>query len=276
MRGGMLACCCQRRHEGHGLPRTRAGGGGIARRASPGFQAAAPPACFGSLPCDMLHALLLLILLEAAEGTGRAALPQPAALRRAQDGGNSTGWLPVVLWHGKSPPCRPHSPPPTPPPSSSPPPHRPPPQMHPTPTTPPPPAGMGDSCCSPHSIGAVKAAIEAELPGVFVHSIATGPGALDVWSSYFGNLNDQARGCRGAGPRSSWPGCGLGADDGACCGSHSHVCAAATDAASPPPHVHRAQVARVCDELLGMEQLRNGYVAVGFSQVRASCGWLHF
>ncbi|PSC70395.1 palmitoyl-thioesterase 1 [Micractinium conductrix] len=76
---------------------------------------------------------------------------------------------------------------------------------------------MGDSCCSPHSMGAVKAAIEAALPGVFVHSIALGSSeTTDVLAGYFGNLN--------------------------------------------------AQVAAVCDELLSMDQLQQGYVAVGFSQ----------
>lgn len=37
----------------------------------------------------------------------------------------------------------------------------------------------------------------------------------------------------------------------------------------PSAHgLHASQVARVCDELLGMEELRDGYVAVGFSQAR--------
>lgn len=51
--------------------------------------------------------------------------------------------------------------------------------------------GMGDSCCSSSSIGAVKQLIEETL-GVFVYSIATGNSeSADVWSSYFGDLNDQ-------------------------------------------------------------------------------------
>lgn len=77
-------------------------------------------------------------------------------------------------------------------------------------------------------MGAVADAIRAELPGVFVHSIATGGGgaAGDVLSSYFGSVNDQ--------------------------------------------------VAAVCDQLLSIPQLKDGYVAVGFSQ--AGCisrlrGW---
>ena len=59
------------------------------------------------------------------------------------------------------------------------------------------PAGMGDSCCADYSIGAVRELIERELPGVFVHSINTGLGGssvADIFSSYFGSLNDQV--CR--------------------------------------------------------------------------------
>lgn len=42
-------------------------------------------------------------------------------------------------------------------------------------------------------MGAVKEAIEAALPGVLVHSIATGASVeADVMSGYFGNVNDQA------------------------------------------------------------------------------------
>ena len=51
---------------------------------------------------------------------------------------------------------------------------------------------MGDSCCSELSVGAVKTYIAALLPGVFVHSIATGRTTnQDVWSSYFGRVSDQ-------------------------------------------------------------------------------------
>jgi len=52
---------------------------------------------------------------------------------------------------------------------------------------------MGDSCCSPHSIGAVKSYLEDLLDGrVFVHSIAIGSTVdRDVLSSYFGSVNDQ-------------------------------------------------------------------------------------
>mmetsp|Transcript_37671 Transcript_37671/g.83889 ORF Transcript_37671/g.83889 Transcript_37671/m.83889 type:complete len:332 (+) Transcript_37671:101-1096(+) len=51
--------------------------------------------------------------------------------------------------------------------------------------------GMGDSCCSPYSTGAIKKLIEDRL-GVFVYSIATGETeASDVWSTYFGDVNSQ-------------------------------------------------------------------------------------
>ncbi len=54
---------------------------------------------------------------------------------------------------------------------------------------------MGGSCCDPNAMGAIKASLEAALPGVFVHSIATARGEVaDIMSSYFGNLNDQVRG----------------------------------------------------------------------------------
>eukprot|EP00877_Chromochloris_zofingiensis_P005879 jgi/Chrzof1/1544/Cz10g11240.t1 len=76
--------------------------------------------------------------------------------------------------------------------------------------------GMGDSCCSLGSIGAIKKLTEDQL-GVFVHSIATGQGEYsDVWSSFFGNLN--------------------------------------------------TQIHQVCSQLRGMEELRGGFHAVGFSQ----------
>ncbi|WIA16135.1 hypothetical protein OEZ85_012853 [Tetradesmus obliquus] len=51
--------------------------------------------------------------------------------------------------------------------------------------------GMGDSCCSMGSMGSIKQLIEDKL-GVFVHSIATGVGEYqDVWSSFYGNVNQQ-------------------------------------------------------------------------------------
>lgn len=52
--------------------------------------------------------------------------------------------------------------------------------------------GMGDSCCADYSIGAVKNHIQKLLPGVFVHSIATGTGPTsDIFSSFFGDVNEQ-------------------------------------------------------------------------------------
>jgi len=51
---------------------------------------------------------------------------------------------------------------------------------------------MGDTCCDPRSIGAIKSYIQKELPGVFVHSIATGASfGQDLWSGYFGSVNSQ-------------------------------------------------------------------------------------
>ncbi|EFJ40725.1 hypothetical protein VOLCADRAFT_84379 [Volvox carteri f. nagariensis] len=51
--------------------------------------------------------------------------------------------------------------------------------------------GMGDSCCSPFSIGAVAKLIEAKL-GVFVHSVNTGSTEFsDVLSGFWGDVNDQ-------------------------------------------------------------------------------------
>lgn len=34
--------------------------------------------------------------------------------------------------------------------------------------------GMGDSCCNPFSMGAVKKMIEDEVPGIYVHSLMIG------------------------------------------------------------------------------------------------------
>ncbi|MEW5302636.1 MAG: hypothetical protein WDW38_008045 [Sanguina aurantia] len=51
--------------------------------------------------------------------------------------------------------------------------------------------GMGDSCCDPHTTGAVKNYLQEQL-GVYVHSIATGNSEQhDVLSSFFGDVNDQ-------------------------------------------------------------------------------------
>eukprot|EP00882_Tetradesmus_deserticola_P001826 GHRQ01001959.1.p1 GENE.GHRQ01001959.1~~GHRQ01001959.1.p1 ORF type:complete len:335 (+),score=139.67 GHRQ01001959.1:114-1118(+) len=51
--------------------------------------------------------------------------------------------------------------------------------------------GMGDSCCSLGSMGSIKQLVEDKL-GVFVHSIATGPGEYqDALSSFYSNMNQQ-------------------------------------------------------------------------------------
>ncbi|KAL1924532.1 uncharacterized protein VTP21DRAFT_4186 [Calcarisporiella thermophila] len=52
--------------------------------------------------------------------------------------------------------------------------------------------GMGDSCCNPKSMGAVKAIFEEHLPGVFVHSVSiAGNEDDDQRAGFFGNVNEQ-------------------------------------------------------------------------------------
>lgn len=57
--------------------------------------------------------------------------------------------------------------------------------------------GMGDNCCLPFSMGAIKGEIEKTIQkqtnqGVFVHSIMTGGNILaDEVEGFFGNMNDQ-------------------------------------------------------------------------------------
>jgi len=55
--------------------------------------------------------------------------------------------------------------------------------------------GMGDSCCNPHSLGAVAAAItEALGPGSYVLSLSPGgsaSAAADVAAGFFGRVDDQ-------------------------------------------------------------------------------------
>ncbi len=146
---------------------------------------------------------------------------------------------------------------------------------------------MGDSCCADYSIGAVRELIERELPGVFVHSINTGLGGssvADIFSSYFGSLNDQVSAAlgaacgwmteavlclvawRAAGLRNCQPDfmspCATLVAPAVCC-----TCIPNLPTRAPILHLS-AQVARVCDELLALEELKDGYVAVGFSQVR--------
>ncbi|KFD55703.1 hypothetical protein M513_03451 [Trichuris suis] len=58
--------------------------------------------------------------------------------------------------------------------------------------------GMGDTCCNPRSMNALKTAIEQEVPGVYVLSLRFGDTpAKDMEASYFGNVNEQvANVCR--------------------------------------------------------------------------------
>ncbi|TGZ53549.1 palmitoyl-protein thioesterase 1 [Temnothorax longispinosus] len=54
--------------------------------------------------------------------------------------------------------------------------------------------GMGDSCCFSFSLGKIQRILEAEIPGVYVHSIRIGNNEIeDVENSYFGNINDQIK-----------------------------------------------------------------------------------
>lgn len=52
--------------------------------------------------------------------------------------------------------------------------------------------GMGDNCCFPFSMGAIKSEIQKAVPGIFVHSIMTGGNvAVDEVEGFLGNMNDQ-------------------------------------------------------------------------------------
>jgi len=52
--------------------------------------------------------------------------------------------------------------------------------------------GMGDSCCDPISMGAIKRLLEKHLPGVYVYSIEVGDNVLDdEMNSFFMNVNEQ-------------------------------------------------------------------------------------
>lgn len=52
--------------------------------------------------------------------------------------------------------------------------------------------GMGDSCCLPFSMGAIKSEIEKAIDGVFVHSIRIGANsAVDEAEGFLGNMNNQ-------------------------------------------------------------------------------------
>jgi palmitoyl-protein thioesterase len=54
--------------------------------------------------------------------------------------------------------------------------------------------GMGDTCCYPFSMGAVKEAIEKAIPGIFVYSIEIGDSiTADEIHGFIGNVNDQIK-----------------------------------------------------------------------------------
>lgn len=128
------------------------------------------------------------------------------------------------------------------------------------------------------SLGAIKKLLEDKL-GVFVHSIATGSGEYgDVWSSFFGNVNDQVR--------MQWPPTlrPLTSESTAlqqlhrpqCMPASAHAAAAhccPRRPAAPPPAAR--QVDKVCRELADIDELAGGFNMVGFSQggqfLRVSC-----
>ncbi|KAK7812410.1 hypothetical protein U0070_001508 [Myodes glareolus] len=54
--------------------------------------------------------------------------------------------------------------------------------------------GMGDSCCNPISMGAIKKMVEKELPGIYVLSLEIGKNMMeDVENSFFLNVNSQVK-----------------------------------------------------------------------------------
>ena len=54
--------------------------------------------------------------------------------------------------------------------------------------------GMGDSCCNPLSMGAVKRMIEDEVPGIYVRSLMIGGNvATDTTNGFFMNVNEQVK-----------------------------------------------------------------------------------
>ncbi|MGH0190585.1 UNVERIFIED_CONTAM: hypothetical protein FKN15_047893 [Acipenser sinensis] len=50
--------------------------------------------------------------------------------------------------------------------------------------------GMGDSCCNPLSMGAVKKMVEIKIPGIYVLSLEIGK-TVDTENGFFMNINDQ-------------------------------------------------------------------------------------
>jgi len=52
--------------------------------------------------------------------------------------------------------------------------------------------GMGDTCCFPFSMGAIKEALEQSLPGVYVYSVMMGSNIVeDEVEGFLGNANDE-------------------------------------------------------------------------------------
>ncbi|XP_021562199.1 palmitoyl-protein thioesterase 1 isoform X3 [Carlito syrichta] len=54
--------------------------------------------------------------------------------------------------------------------------------------------GMGDSCCNPLSMGAIKKMVEKKIPGIYVLSLEIGKTLIeDVENSFFLNVNSQVK-----------------------------------------------------------------------------------
>uniref|UniRef100_A0A2I3GQY2 Palmitoyl-protein thioesterase 1 n=1 Tax=Nomascus leucogenys TaxID=61853 RepID=A0A2I3GQY2_NOMLE len=51
--------------------------------------------------------------------------------------------------------------------------------------------GMGDSCCNPLSMGAVKKMVEKKIPGIYVLSLEIGKTLMEVRTAFFLNVNSQ-------------------------------------------------------------------------------------
>ncbi|XP_053563274.1 palmitoyl-protein thioesterase 1 [Bombina bombina] len=55
--------------------------------------------------------------------------------------------------------------------------------------------GMGDSCCNPISMGAIKKMVENQIPGIYVLSLEIGNNIIeDMENSFFLNVNKQVSG----------------------------------------------------------------------------------
>uniref|UniRef100_A0A8C5DSV7 Palmitoyl-protein thioesterase 1 n=1 Tax=Gouania willdenowi TaxID=441366 RepID=A0A8C5DSV7_GOUWI len=52
--------------------------------------------------------------------------------------------------------------------------------------------GMGDSCCNPISMGAIKKMVEEEIPNIYVHSLMIGKNVVqDTENGFFLDVNEQ-------------------------------------------------------------------------------------